>query len=285
MAFNILDWEIVTKAQAESTQYDYGVIVKNFNPETWTNPVEGTGAFVTKGDLSINHTLTFVNLGSDINGIHFNYKELEVVTGVETSTLSVTALGFNADDLAYAIGGATATSGKVSTDLVIDDDSFINIAWVGHKIDGGWVACVIPYALSTGGLNITATKSDKGSYNLTLSAFRSIENKTQGEMEFYVKAPSGIAISAQPESKTVVEGTATSFTVTATGATGYQWQVCAVGSATFLDISGKTTSTLSLTTSEVETEASGNYYRCKLTSATGTAYTNPAQLTVTESTD
>lgn len=282
MGFNILDWEIVTKAQAESTQYDYGVIVKNFDPETWTNPVEGTGAFVTRGDLTLNYALSFMNLGSDINGIHFNYKELEVATGVETSTLSVTALGFNAADLAYAIGGAEVENNKVSTTLELTDESFQNITWVGHKVDGGWVACVMPYALSTGGLNITATKSDKGTYSLTLTAFRSIENKQQGEMEFYVKSASGIKITGQPESKTVEEGTATSFTVTATGATGYQWQLCAVGSAAFLDISGKTSATLSLTTSEVETEASGNMYRCKLTSASGTAYTNPATLTVTE---
>lgn len=285
MPFNILDWEIITKEQAESTQYDYGVIVKNFDPSTWVSPVEGTAAFVTSNDLTINHTLTYQNLGSDINGIHVNYKELEVVTGVETSTLSVTALGFNAADLAYAIGGATVSGNKVSTNLVIDDNSFMNIAWVGHKLNGGWVACVIPYALSTGGLNITATKGGKGTYSLTLSAFRSITNKAQGEMEFYVKAPSGIEITAQPQSKSVVEETATSFSVTATGATGYQWQLCAVGDTTYRDISGETSATLALSTSDVVTSASGNAYRCKLTSSSGTAYSSPAILTVTESTD
>lgn len=282
MGFNILDWEIVTKAQAENTQYDFGVIVKNFDPETWVAPVEGSGAFITRGDLGITHTLTYANLGSDINGIHFNYKELEVVTGVETSQLTVTSLGFSAADLAYAIGGAEVDGEKVTTTLTLDDDSFQNIAWVGHKIDGGWVACVIPYALSTGGLNITATKGEKGSYSLTLSAFRSIENKQQGEMEFYVKSASGIKISAQPASVTVAKSTATSFTVTATGATSYQWQLCAVGSTTFKDISGKTSATLSIPASDVVEAASGNMYRCKLESATGTTYTEAALLTVTE---
>lgn len=282
MGFNILDWEIVTKAQAENTQYDFGVIVKNFDPETWVAPVEGSGAFITRGDLGITHTLTYANLGSDINGIHFNYKELEVVTGVETSQLTVTSLGFSAADLAYAIGGAAVDGEKVTTTLTLDDDSFQNIAWVGHKIDGGWVACVIPYALSTGGLNITATKGEKGSYSLTLSAFRSIENKQQGEMEFYVKSASGIKITAQPVSVTTAKSTATSFAVTATGATSYQWQLCAVGSTTFKDISGKTSATLSIPASDVVEAASGNMYRCKLESATGTTYTEAALLTVTE---
>lgn len=281
MPFNILDWEIITKQQAESTQYDWGVIVKDFNPSTWTNPVEGSGAFITRGDLGITHTLTFANLGSDINGIHFNYKELEVVTGVETSQLTVTSLGFNAADLAYAIAGAEVSGNKVSTTLSLTDDSFQNIAWVGHKIDGGWVACVIPYALSTGGLNITATKGEKGSYSLTLSAFRSIENKQKGEMEFYVKSSSGISITEQPADVTVAAGTATEFAVEATGATGYQWQVCAVGDVTFRDIDDETTDTLELATTDVVAEASGNVYRCKLTSSSGAAYTRPATLTVT----
>jgi hypothetical protein len=282
MAFNILDWEIITKAQAEATQYDYGIIVKNFDPSTWTAPVEGTGAFVTKGDLNLNYALNFVNLGSDINGMHFNYKELEVATGVQASTLQVTALGFSAADLAYAIGGATASNGKVSTTLTVDDNSFQNIAWVGHKVDGGWVACVMPYALSTGGLNITATKGEKGSYNLTLTAFRSIENKQQGEMEFYVKDKSTISLTAYTESRTVEEGTATSFIVTATGATGYQWQMCAVGSAVFKDIDSETSSTLAIASADVVTEASGNQYRCKITNSTDTLYSPPAVLTVAE---
>lgn len=282
MGFNIMDWEIVTKEQAETTEYDAGVIVYNFDPATWTNPVEGTGAFLTTGNIGIQHTIAYTNLGDDINGIHFRYKELEFPTGVETSQLTVTSLGFSGEDIALGIGAAKVEGNKVSTDIEIDDDSFKNIAWVGHKVDGGWVACVIPYALSTGGLNITTTKGGKGQNQLTISAFRSIETKTRGEMEFYTKSGSTIKITAQPESVTEEAGTAVEFEVTATGATGYQWQLCAVGDNTFRDISGETTDTLSLDTTDVILAASGNTYRCKLTNATSTTYTKPATLTVVE---
>ena len=285
MAFNILDWEYISKEQAESTQYDFGCLVKNFDPETWTAPVEGTGAFITTNQIQINHNVTYENLGTDINGIHVNYKELEIVNGVESSTMTFTALGFTVNDVKTYIGAASVSGNKVSTTLTLSDSDFQNIAWVGHKIDGGWVACVMPYALSTGGLNITANKNQKGNASITLTGFRSINNKTQSEIECYVKAPTGITITAQPISKSVEEETATTFTVTATGATGYQWQLCAVGSASYQDISGATTSTLSLTTADVTTAASGNVYRCKITNASGTVYSDGALLTVTESTD
>lgn len=283
MAFNILDWEIITKEQAESTQYDYGCLIKNFNPETWTAPVEGTSAFITTNQIQLNHAVTYENLGSDINGIHVNYKELEIVNGVESSTMTFTALGFSANDIKTYIGAATVSGNKVSTTLSISDSDFQNIAWVGHKIDGGWVACVMPYALSTGGLNITANKNQKGTSSVTLTGFRSITNKQQSEIECYVKAPAGIAITAQPASKTAEEGTATTFTVSATGATGYQWQLCAVGSASYQDISGETTSTLALASGDVTLAANGNVYRCKLTNTTDTVYSEGAILTVTES--
>lgn len=280
MGFNIMDWEIVTKEQVETTEYDAGVIVYNFDPATWVAPVEGTGAFLTTGNIGIQHVIGYTNLGDDINGIHFRYKEFEFPTGIETSQLTVTSLGFSAADIALGIGAAKVEGNKVSTDIEIDEDSFKNIAWVGHKVDGGWVACVIPYALSTGGLNITTTKGGKGQNQLTISAFRSIETKRQGEMEFYTKSGSGIKITKQPDNVTEDAGTAVEFSVVATGATGYQWQVCAVGDVTFRDISGKTTDTLELAAEDIIASASGNAYRCKLSSLNGTSYTKPAILTV-----
>ncbi len=89
-------------------------------------------------------------------------------------------------------------------------------------------------------------------------------------------------ISEQPESVTVAEGTATSFSVTATGATSYQWQVQTPTDKGFVNISGATSATLSLATSDVTDEANGNRYRCKLTNSDGSAYTIPAVLTVTD---
>ena len=284
MGFNILDWEYITKEQAESTEYDFGCLVKNFDPETWTNPVEGTLSYLTTNQITINHQVTYENLGTDINGIHVNYKELEIATGIQASTMSFTALGFSANDIKRYIGAASESGGHITPTLSIDDSNFENITWVGHMINGGWVAVVMPYALSTGGLSITANKSQKGTSTVTLTGFRSIDNKTQGEIECYVKAASGITITAQPQSKSVVEGTATSFSVTATGATGYQWQLCAVGSKSYQDIEDETSDTLSLLTTDVTTEANGNMYRCKLTNTNGTAYSDAALLTVTENT-
>ena len=48
------------------------------------------------------------------------------------------------------------------------------------------------------------------------------------------------AITAQPTDQSVVAGTAATFTVTASNATGYQWQRSSDGGTTFADVSGAT---------------------------------------------
>ena len=151
-----------------------------------------------------------------------------------------------------------------------------------HKIDGGYVAVVMNKALSTGGLAITTTKGGKGRMALTFTGYRSINDKTKGEIDYYVStgASSGITITEQPANVSTIAGTAVEFSVGATGATGYQWQMQAVGESVFTDIEGETTDTLEIAAADVTTDADGNRYRCKLTSASGTKFTAPALLTV-----
>lgn len=182
---NLMDWDIITEDDFEDMQFDSGVIVKNFDPSSFKKPSEGDLEFVTSGDISVNYNMTRTNLGDDINNIFFQYLELQVITGVETANITVTALGFGVNSLKRALGAADVEDNKVTTRLYLKSEDFENVAWVGHKIGGGYVAVVMPKSLSTGGLGITATKGGKGRMSLTLTGFRSIKDKTKPEMEFY----------------------------------------------------------------------------------------------------
>jgi hypothetical protein len=87
------------------------------------------------------------------------------------------------------------------------------------------------------------------------------------------------AITAQPISTTVATGSSSIiFSVTATGATSYQWQRMPSGGS-FADIGGATSS--SYTTGTV-TNATNNLdqYRCNVTNASGTTASSAATLTV-----
>ena len=285
---NLLDYDILTKENFESMAYGGAILVKDFDPTTFEPPAEGDVFMATSGDITINDNVNTLDLGEDVNGIYFQYKELQVITGSQAKTVTVTALNFGAEDIRRALGAAdidTQDDSHITTRLYYKTTDFENIALVFPKVGGGYVALVMSNALSTSGLSITTTKNGKATMSLTITAFRSIEDKTKAEIEYYsfdATTASSIDITAHPQSVTVEAGTATSFSVTATGATSYQWQVMTPSDSTFHDISGKTTSTLSLASGDVTVSADGNRYRCKLTNSGGSVFTKTALLTVTD---
>lgn len=282
---DLTTWELLTEEHFDAMVFDSGIFVKNFDPSTFTAPVEGDILFTTGGDITINHKTTQINLGDGVNNIHFPYAELMVVTGVDTASITVSSFDFSPEMLKFAIGAAdiAADTGAVEPRYYIKASDFTtNFAWIGLKKGGGLIAVVIPMALSTGGLSITAKKGDKGTSALTIGAFRSINAKTVPEMKFYSTSASGITITAQPESKTVDVGDPATFRVTASGSSSlsYQWQLCAVGEPAYSNIEDETSSTLSIAGTDVTAEANGNKYRCKITMGTEVRYSDSALLTV-----
>lgn len=93
-----------------------------------------------------------------------------------------------------------------------------------------------------------------------------------------------ISITTQPSAATVTAPAATSFTVVASGATTYQWQLQTGGVGAYADIANggvyttATTATLNISNS---TGLSGNRYRCVVgNGGTAVAKSNGAKLTV-----
>lgn len=87
-----------------------------------------------------------------------------------------------------------------------------------------------------------------------------------------------LSITGQPVDVVACEGDNASFTVTAVGATGYQWQLSTDGGTTYNNISGATSTTFTIT--GVALGANGNKYRCALSSPCGNANSTAATLTV-----
>ncbi len=90
--------------------------------------------------------------------------------------------------------------------------------------------------------------------------------------------PGKPSITTQPSNKTVNAGAKATFKVVATGATAYQWQYKKPGESTWNNISNNGTSaTYSLTTAA---RHNGYVYRCKVSNAVGSVYSNTVKLTV-----
>ena len=86
------------------------------------------------------------------------------------------------------------------------------------------------------------------------------------------------AITTQPKAATVPVGSRASFTVKAEGATSYQWQFRKSASDSWSSCSNGTGATLSV---EAKSYRDGYQYRCKVTNAAGSVYSNAATLRVT----
>ena len=84
-------------------------------------------------------------------------------------------------------------------------------------------------------------------------------------------------ITTQPKSQTVAEGGSAKFTVTATGATAYQWQYRSSSSASWSNCSNGKSASLTV---EAKAYRSGYQYRCQVSNAAGTTVSETATLTV-----
>jgi uncharacterized protein DUF4038/collagenase-like protein with putative collagen-binding domain/immunoglobulin I-set domain protein len=89
-------------------------------------------------------------------------------------------------------------------------------------------------------------------------------------------------VTTNPTNQTVTAGTSVSFTVAATGnpTPTVQWQVSTDGGATFTNLTGATSATLTFATITLQ---NGNQYRAVFTNTAGSAKTTAATLTVTTS--
>ena len=86
-------------------------------------------------------------------------------------------------------------------------------------------------------------------------------------------------ITTQPTSKTVKEGATAKFTVTATGATSYQWQYRRGDDGEWHNSSADSAKTKTLSI-EATAARSGLQFRCKVSNASGTKISNIVTLTV-----
>lgn len=129
--------------------------------------------------------------------------------------------------------------------------------------------------------SITATApAGAGTVNVTVGNFARTSTTSAAD-QFTYTAVAGVApgITANPSNQTVNSGQTATFTASASGtpAPTVQWQISTDGGASFSNIAGATSTTLSFTTIN---SFDGNRYRAVFTNASGSATTTSALLSV-----
>lgn len=212
-------------------QTDAGMVVKNLNP---TNPNVQDSDIVTAttGGITIAATPTFEDFGADVDNCPNNLKELKRITGWDVS-MSFTALGSDADTIKLSLGAADIdpqNSNKVIPRATLKNADFSDLWWIGDKADGGYLACRVINALSTGGFSLKTTKNGKGNITVTITGHVSIAAQDVVPIEFYSYSGSDIDFYTVTQTLANVNSTFTdntvdsgdSVTATLTAAEGYE---------------------------------------------------------------
>lgn len=178
----------IPKNAFDALQLDAGVLLNRFDPEDASIQDEDI-ICATTGGISISCVPSYEDLAEDVDNAPNGLKEFNKLSGWEC-TVSTTSLGTSPELIQLALGAADIEgNGAIKPRRSVQLTDYKDIWWVGDKADGGFVACKIINALSTGGLSLQTTKNGKGTVGLELKGFVSLDDQDTMPMEFYSNSP------------------------------------------------------------------------------------------------
>lgn len=174
----------------DSLQLDAGVLLKTFDPSNPVAPADTDIICATTGGINASCVPTFSDLGSDVDNVPVNMKELKHLDSWECK-ISTTSLGTSAELIRTSLGCAdiNAESGAIVPRADLEQTDFRDIWWVGDKANGGLVAVQLKNALATTGFSLQTTKNGKGTIGLELTGHVSINAQKEVPMVFYSLDP------------------------------------------------------------------------------------------------
>lgn len=249
------------------------IIVIEADGETSPSTITSHGSVVVyNADGGVTSTISLTNSGEQLFAFQGSYTISNNASGTLSGTL-LAGVGFQ------GIGTYTdwLTSGTVSSNRSYRPSDLPNAQYFTDE------AVAAAYTGPRDNLTITQFKASV-SNNANWTLYRNPEGIQEYNTTSF-QALSAPAITGHPAGSTICQGGNTTFSVTATGATTYQWQVSANNGTSFENLnnsgvySGVTTATLTITGATVS--LNNNLYRCIATGAvTPAAISNNAKLTV-----
>lgn len=176
----------------EELQMNAGIMASAFTPATGTleeNAILGA----TTGGLTVTAVPEYADMGEDIDNCPKNTKELKKITGW-TITTSGTMVTTNAATTKKLLAAADVSGNKITPRMDLADADFADLWIVGDYSDkndetnGGFIACHILNALSTGGFSLVTTDGEKGQFAFEFTGHTSISAQDVVPFEMYVQA-------------------------------------------------------------------------------------------------
>ena len=177
---------VIPQDTFNALQLDAGVLLKRFDPAAPAAPLDSDIICATTGGINPSCVPTYSDLGSDVDNVPVNMKELKHLDSWECK-ISTTSLGTSKELIRFSLGAAdvNAETGAITPRKDLAQTDFADIWWVGDKADGGLVAIQLKNALSTGGFSLQTTKNGKGQIALEITGHVSMNAQSTMPMVFY----------------------------------------------------------------------------------------------------
>ena len=239
----------------------------------WQSSTDGGATFQNVAGATTT-TLTVPNVVASQNGTKFR-AVFTNSAGSATTTAATLTVNFAPTVTTNPVSQSVSSTSNVTFTAAASGNPTPTVQWQ-QSTDGGATFNNIAGATSTT-LNFTAQAGQNG------NQYRAVFTNSVGSATTTaatLTVTNGPQITTNPTDQTVNAGQNATFTAAATGSPTptVQWQVSIDGGATFQNVAGATTTTL--TVPNVAASQNGNKYRAVFTNAGGVATTVAATLTV-----
>ena len=261
----------------QNLQMNAGILCSSFDPDTG----EASNLLgATSGGINFTDTLSFVDLGEDIDNCPKNTKELKVLDSHEVK-ISGTFVAADASLSKLLMAAADLSGNKLTprNDLVAGD--FTDIWFIGDYsdvntgADAGFIAIKLINALSTTGFALQTTDKAKGTFAFEFTGHYSINEQDTVPYEVYIKSGATTTgnVTIDKHNVTIVEDE--EITLHATTVPAGQTITWTTGNG----------SVASVTSGVVKGEGAGNTIITATITVNGVTYTDTCTVIVTAATE
>ncbi len=193
-----------------------------------------------------------------------------------TNSTAATLTVSNSTSILQQPQSATACDGGSQTFQVTAAGGTLSYQWQ-RSIDGGanWSNLT---GATAAAYTVTGVSSSMSGHQYRCIVVGTCPPTTVTSAAATLSVTSALSITSQPTNQTICEGSTALFSLTALGATTYDWQVSINGGTSYNSIPGASGPTLSIPNAGAS--LSGNLYRCQVSSSCGNATSNAVSLTV-----
>ena len=240
-----------------------------------STPNDGTENFTVPGTITTTGRIKVEAVGN----IFFDINNASI-------TVAAPVNGFTFNSPAAVTAACPAPNVMTSTNLTATfTGTFVGpVALTGVVVPAGPAVSFSNASLTPGSPSSTVSLTGMaalppGTWTVTVTGTGAPAPTQTQNITFTINPGSGPAITVQPLSQSICSGSNANYSVTAPGATGYQWQVSTTGcGGSFSNIGGATTASYTVVGATVG--QNGYAYQCIVTGQCGTTTSNCVTLTV-----